>query len=325
MTTHIFGMILTQEGTFSNNRGEGEGTTANLQKVFRDGDQWSTVSAEAIRYALRESWQQNGEKLNRKMPDHTRSVYSDSEFKDGEWQKRLDDDLLGFMRADKSTLARRAPLEVTRAISITPWRGETMHNFASPGTNLSSDYEENHGELKLKDNASPHPYAVEVHHTRYQFGFALTPDALGREGNTGQSKHKSDEIKNRVEKALMGLVSLRRVGGAHARYFADYSAAVIVLRVTTDPAPRFLYCFEQDERDNIGVPRLAKMAGDDNTDILANELIVGATIPLVELDDLRENGVVVKDGAKAAVNAACEKVEKIKNQSHGSENTDDTK
>lgn len=322
MTTHIFGMILTQEGTFSNNRGEGEGTTANLQKVFRDGDQWSTVSAEAIRYALRESWQQNEEKLNRKMPDHTRSVYSDSKF--GKWWEHLDDDVLGYMYAKRATLSRRAPLEVTRAISITPWRGETMHNFASPGTNLSSDYE-NDGKWKLKDNASPHPYAVEIHHTRYQFGFALTPDALGREGNTGQGKHKPDEIKKRIETTLMGLVSLRRVGGAHARYFADYSAAVIILRVTTDPAPRFLYCFEQDERDNIGVPRLAKMVDGDNTDILANELIVGVTIPIVELDYLREKDVVVKDGAKAAVKEVWKKVEELKQQGSGNENTVDTK
>ena len=37
MTTHIFGMILTHQGTFSNNRGEGEGTTNTLQKVIRGG------------------------------------------------------------------------------------------------------------------------------------------------------------------------------------------------------------------------------------------------------------------------------------------------
>ena len=321
MTTHIFGMVLTQEGTFSNNRGEGEGTTANLQKVFRDGDQWTTVSAEAIRYALRESWQQDKECLNRKMPDHTKSVYSDSKFEDGKWQEYLDDDLLGFMRADSPTRARRAPLEVTRAISVTPWRGETMHNFSSPGTNLSSDYETRDDKLKLKDSASPHPHAVEVHHTRYQFGFALTPDAIGREGNIDPSKHECKEIKRRIEKALMGLVSLRRVGGAHARYFADYSAAAVVLRVTTDPAPRFLYCFDQDERGNINIPRLAKMAVDEDSDIPAKELIVGATIPVMGLDDLSKKGTVVKDGVKAAVKKA---VAKWENPICGNSKTDDT-
>ncbi len=306
MATHIFGMVLTQEGTFSNNRGEGEGVTSNLQKVFRNGDQWTTVSAEAIRYALREGWQFAGETLNRTMPDHSKSKYSDTEFAEGKWQARLDDDLLGFMRADNPTRARRAPLEVTRAISVTPWRGETMNNFASPGTNVSSDYEK---EGKLKKSASPHPHAVEVHHTRYQFGFALTPDAIGREGNNGESRHQPEEIVERVCKTLNGLVSLRRVGGAHARYFADYSAAAVVLRITSDPAPRFLYCFEQDEdRGDVSIPRLVEMSGDNDSDIPARELIITANISVAGFDELEEKGATVTSGVKMAVKKAGEKL-----------------
>ena len=78
---------------------------------------------------------------------------------------RLDDDVLGFMHASNDTVSRRAPLEVTRAISITPWTGEVMHNFASPGSNPA------------RAGNDPIPYSVEAHHTRYQFGFALTPES----------------------------------------------------------------------------------------------------------------------------------------------------
>ena len=79
------------------------------------------------------------------------------------------------------------------------------------------------------------PYSVEVHHTRYQFGFALTPDSLGRERNDADSTHDDAEKIRRIEATLNGLASLRRVGGAHARYFADYSPEILILRVTTDP------------------------------------------------------------------------------------------
>ena len=311
MSTHIFGMALTHEGTFSNNRGENEGNTNTLQKVIRNGDMFSTVSAEAIRYALRDGWQQAGEALNRRTLDHRAVEYTDRKFADDSWSNHLDDDVLGFMHAKDDTVSRRAPLEVTRAISITPWTGETMHNFASPGSNVSSDYEENGKELKLKDGVSPHPFSVEVHHTRYQFGFALTPDSLGRSGNKTLSVHTNKEKLRRIEVTLNGLASLRRVGGAHARYLADYSPEILILRVTTDPAPRMLYCFEQHEGSgNIRVCALEKKLG---RDINPKELIIGTAIDISGLSDLerddggqitsecRWKGATLTEGVKDAV------------------------
>src|SRR5271156_6359003 len=61
MTMHLFGTILTPQAVAHNNRGESEGTVSTLQKVIRNGDIYSTVSSEAIRYALRESWLSLGE------------------------------------------------------------------------------------------------------------------------------------------------------------------------------------------------------------------------------------------------------------------------
>ena len=306
MTIHIFGMALTHEGTFSNNRGENEGNTNTLQKVIRNGDLFSTVSAEAIRYALRDGWQQAGETLNRKTLDHRAVEYTDREFADGSWSNRLDDDVLGFMHASNDTVSRRAPLEVTRAISITPWTGETIHNFAAAGSNPA-----------VESNA-PIPYSVEVHHTRYQFGFALTPDSLGRESNDADSAHDDDEKIRRIESTLDGLASLRRVGGAHARYFADYSPEILILRLTTDPAPRMLYCFEQHEGSGkISVGALEKKLGKD---IDPDELIIGAAIDIAKLGDLERddcgkitadglwNGATLTEGVKDAVKKCVERL-----------------
>ena len=286
MTTHIFGMILTHQGTFSNNRGEGEGTTNTLQKVIREGDLYSTVSAEAIRYALREQWQEQNETLNRRTLDHRQVQISDGEF--ANWQNNLDDDVLGFMHAQQDTVSRRGNLEVARGISTTPWAGEVMQNFASPGSNPIG-------------NEHPIPYAVEVHHTRYQFGFALTPDSLGRERNYDDQGEPIDSVLDdeerirRIQVTLDGLCNLRRVGGAHARYFSDYSPEAIILRVTDDPAPRMLYCFRQSDTGELSIQELINKV--EAGDIAASELVIGTTLDIKELLGIEPE----KDAVKAGV------------------------
>ena len=344
MTTHIFGMILTHQGTFSNNRGEGEGTTNTLQKVIREGELYSTVSAEAIRYALREGWQKDKpENLNRRTLSHEKVKYEDGEFWAWSGQERLelikkelsqkkkalsneedpekketqgkeiekqekeleekfeqyanekylDDDVLGFMHAQEKTVSRRGNLEVTRAISTTPWAGEIMQNFASPGSNPIGN-----------GNDNPIPYAVEVHHTRYQFGFALTPDALGRErncddqGNPMNSSHNAEERRRRVQATLDGLCNLRRVGGAHARYFSDYSPEAFILRITDDPAPRMLYCFRQTDTGELSIRELINKV--EAGDITASELVIGTTLDIAELRGVETNG----DGDEAGQNGS---------------------
>ncbi|EMM80859.1 hypothetical protein LEP1GSC037_0249 [Leptospira interrogans str. 2006001854] len=68
MSLHIFGTILTPHGVAANNRGENEGNLSTLQKLLWNGEVHSTVSGEAIRYALRETWMEDHENLlNRKL------------------------------------------------------------------------------------------------------------------------------------------------------------------------------------------------------------------------------------------------------------------
>ncbi|MEG6549642.1 type I-B CRISPR-associated protein Cas7/Cst2/DevR [Desulfocurvibacter africanus] len=288
MAIHIFGMILTHQGTFANNRGENEGNATTLQKVFRKGELYTTVSAESIRYALREHWQAAGESLNRVVEGQRSCSFCHREF--NKWHENLDDDVLGFMHAQKDTLSRRGILEITRAVSLTPWRGEIMHNFATAGSNPAVS------------TSNPIPYAVEVHDTRYHYGFALTPEYFGREGLGSEDTLSFDEKASRLAKVLSGLASLRRVGGNHARYFADYSPEAIVLRVTDDPAPRFLYCFAQDEVGNLSLEALkARVEGED---IKPSELIIGSSLNISGANELESLGATIHRGVMKAVEEA---------------------
>ena len=274
MSKHLFGMVLTHQGTYANNRGENEGNASTLQKVLRNGELYTTVSSDSIRYAIREGWQMQGEELNRTMPDHRTCTFKDREF--SEWTKYIDDDVLGFMHARQETKSRRGLMEITRAISTTPWRGEMMHNFASPGSNPA-----------VSSN-DPIPYAVEVHDTRYQFGFAITPAFMGREGLGSVESLEAQKKKERLKAVLEGIISLRRVGGNHSRYLTDYSPEAIVLRWTDDPAPRFLYCFMQSEDGVVSLqPLLAKINGGD---ITPEEIIVGTSMDIPELASIGSKG-----------------------------------
>ncbi|MBI4661754.1 MAG: type I-B CRISPR-associated protein Cas7/Cst2/DevR [Verrucomicrobia bacterium] len=273
MTMHLFGTILTPQAVAHNNRGESEGgTISTLQKVIRNGDIYSTVSSEAIRYAVREGWlDDKGLTLNRKV-SHNGSEWTDKEFKKP--QDHIDDDVLGYMHAKQETVSRRGILEISRAVSTTPWPGTISSHFASPGSNPA-----------VSTN-NPIPYQCEIHDTRYQYTFALTPDALLK------------DKKKRTEKALVAIQNLRRPAGNHARFLFDFAPEAVVLRWTPDPAPRMMFCFEQSEGGRLSLARLvARVKGGD---VDPKELAVGTAESVDGVEELRKLGVAVHDGVKKA-------------------------
>ena len=302
MSLHIFGNIITHHGTAANNRGESDGNTTTLQKLVWQGQVHSTVSAEAIRFALRRCMLEDGQTVNRVWDEESRSnMWKDAAFAD--FAEYVDSDLLGFMSAEAAkeenseeavegkakpkakgkVTARRSVLEVSRAVSLTPWPGDVVFAAASPGATPSA----------AKKGTNPAPYSGEVHATRYQYGFALTPARL--------------KEASRALLALRYLVSLGPVAGNHARFLFDFSPESLVLRITQDPAPRLLYCFVM----NNGVPSMAELlhriqAGD----VLPSELVVGGAIAATEEGQaIKRLGATVEDGVKKAVTAAVTKVE----------------
>lgn len=267
MALHIFGAIVTGPGCAANNRGESEGNITTLQKILWQDQVHTTVSAEAIRWALRYYWQVGaGLPVNRRWDDET----EDHQWQDPNWkgwtekdgQIYIDDDLLGFMRAEgaktegeedtqaprgrraKGTVnKRRGVLEVTRAISTTPYAGDISFNAKSGEKGRTS------------------LYGTEMHATRYQYGFALTPERLRK--------------KEHCLFALEGLAKLGEVGGNHSRFLFDFSPESMILRLSQDPAPRILYCFQEDNGTIIAPEFVRKVeAGDLNPE----ELYIGGKI-----------------------------------------------
>lgn len=297
MSKHLFGIVCTQHGTAANNRGETEGNVTTLQKILWNGDVHTTVSAEAIRWAIRYFWQRRGLTLNRQWQDERNiHTWEDPEFQQGA-ARFTDDDVLGFMSAQKAreeanlaevaspgtrrqrtrgtTDLRRARLEITRAVSLTAWSGDVTFNAASIGATPSA----------ARQGAFPVPYATELHATRYQYGFALTPEDLADRG--------------RALDVVDALVGLGEVAGNHARFLFDFSPESIVFRWTDDFAPRMLYGFQDAGNGRVHAETVLRRvrAGD----IDPKELIVGGE--LAETTDgaaLRELGATVQPGVRQA-------------------------
>jgi CRISPR-associated protein Cst2 len=310
MSKHLFGLVVTPHGTAANNRGENEGNITTLQKLLWNGEMHTTVSAEAIRWALRYYWQRTGINVNRKWNDDT----NDHEWVDKLWlpwtdpdgagrdqETFIDDDMLGFMLAEAAdsdgsdtgdglkkqkmelderykTLSkdeqkadagkelkkqikelderirllskgtcdkRRGVLEVSRAISLSPFAGDITFNAKS-------------GE---KSNTSL--YGTEIHATRYQYGFALTPEAL--------------RVPSRALAAVDAVTSLSEVAGNHSRFLYDFSPDAVIYRWTDDFAPRMLYGFALADDQQITLPEV--LGRIEYGDIDPKEIIVGASTP----------------------------------------------
>jgi CRISPR-associated protein Cst2 len=276
MSQHLFATIVTSTAVAANNRGEGDGSTlSTLQKITRGSDQYTTVSAESIRWGLREYFQDlDSTKVNRTF-DPDRDVYN---LKNERFSAKdfVDDDLFGYMDAKKgkdnedATTKRRGALEVSRAISLDPFWGDIA--FGSKGG--------------TKGKTSIH--SSEVHCTAYQYTIALTPESL--------------KDPKRAALLLDAIGAVRHVGGNHARFLYDFRPESIVIRVTQDPSPWIMDSFKR-MGEGIGCPKLKRLV--EVKDVAANELIVAGEIADTrDGKQLQELGVKVHRGVKEAIAAA---------------------
>lgn len=276
MSQHLFVTVVTATAVAANNRGEGDGSTlSTLQKITRGNDQYTTVSAEAIRWGLREYLQNaSAESTNRTFdPDKDQYNFKDEKFNP---KKFVDDDLFGFMDAKKggdnkdATMKRRGALEVSRAVSLDPFWGDI--SFGSKGGK--------------KDNKSIH--STEVHYTAYQYTIALTPESL--------------QDASRAALILDAIAAVRHVGGNHARFLYDFRPESIVLRVTQDPSPWIMDSFKR-LGNTVRCPKLLRLV--EVGDVAASELIVAGEIAdTPDGERLSKLGVKVVRGVKEAIAVA---------------------
>jgi len=308
-TNYLYGTVLTSgEQVAANNRGDTlGGNTTTLQKIFLGEDVHTTVSAEAIRFALRYRFQLQGLNVNRKYV-YDRGKYelryrSDADEKREYWKVEqdekslkyvskgkddifIDDDIMGFMVAKRGQEEREdaekgakiwaSPLAIGRAISLRPYRGELSFNCVSG--------KKTKGELSL--------YNAEMHTTEYQYFFGLNLS------NVIDLKH--------VDPLLDAILDPPAVAGNHARFAYAFYPASIVLRVTNAHSSRIQNCFDLDEDlGSFTVRRLLDQVR--RGDITAKELIMGGDVAgsadALKLEEFGVKASKMQDGDRVAFGA----------------------
>lgn len=336
MTTHyLYGTILTAQAVAANNRGDNLGNTTTLQKVFVNDDLHTTVSAEAIRFALRYRFQLQGLKVNRSYHGAMeRLVYVDE--KRERWNPKdpssvfIDDDVMGFMNAvaaraeqeDDEEGNEEAAEEIAASVKKkSKAKGKAAKEIAAPvkkeskakGTTTKRNsplsigravsLRPYRGEISynsvsgIKEKGRLSLYSAEMHTTEYQYSFGLNLGDIVQKENIGH--------------VIDALFDPPSVAGNHARFAYDFSPSSVVLRITTAHSSRIQNCFVHDEQNHCcSLKRLVERVR--SGDVPASEILVGGDIvSTTEGTELKGLGCFARPGVDAVAKEARARVAKL--------------
>ena len=337
MTTHyLYGTILTAQAVAANNRGDNLGNTTTLQKVFVNDDLHTTVSAEAIRFALRYRFQLQGLKVNRSYHGAMeRLVYVDE--KREKWNPKdpssvfIDDDVMGFMnaaaaRAEQEDEAEEENEEAAEEIAASvkkksKAKGKTAKEIAAPVKKESKakgqvtkrnsplsigravSLRPYRGEISynsvsgVKEKGKLSLYSAEMHTTEYQYSFGLNLGDIVQKENIGH--------------VIDALFDPPSVAGNHARFAYDFSHSSVVLRITAAHSSRIQNCFVHDEQNHgCSLKRLVDRVR--SGDVPASEILVGGDIvSTAEGTELKRLHCFASSGVDAVAREARARIAKL--------------
>jgi CRISPR-associated protein Cst2 len=258
---NLFATVLTYAAPSSNYRGESEENRTVLQKIVKDKKEFTVISPESIRNALREMLIKAGVPSNRKrLHDQDQLAVEFQEFPNAE--KYGDDFIFGFMVADNEAIKknkglpskRDSILRMNMAVSLNPYRFDAT--FHQSPKNTETDSNKN---TFWKNSANSALLHREISHTAYQYPFALA---------YSDCKEKQDWVK-----ALLNAISeLSDVAGGHARSYYEMAPKSIVARLTPSLVAGFnTYGFDENG-DFVELSRL------NPDDLPADEFWIGGEI-----------------------------------------------
>lgn len=266
MYKNLFATVLTYPAPSSNYRGESEENRTVLQKIAKGKKEYTVISPESMRNALREMLIKAELPCNRKrLHDQDQLAVEFKEFPNAE--KYADDFLFGFMVADNAAISeneglaakRDSVLRMNLAVALTPYRFDaTFHQSplnagGSPWQNAST-------------SALLHR---EIAHTAYQYPFALA--------------YSDCKAQPKWTKALLNAIAqLSDVAGGHARSYYEMAPKSIVARLTPSLVAGYdTYGFNEEGQ-------FTDLSRINDSDLPANEFWIGGEIAR-DMDDAQKN------------------------------------
>lgn len=198
---------------------------SSIKKIqMADGSEYPYKSSQAIRRDLREQLAVMGEKISE---TETAKQTKGAATTQGKPQEYIDDDLFGFMLADKETVKRTSPVRVSPLISLEPYRGEL-------------DFATNY--MGVKAGGNPNIFESEIHSGFYRGTILIELDRVGvADAQTYELNLDNSERKRRVTVLLDAIQNLWGVG-RQSRFLADISPKFICAALLSVKNPIFLEC-----------------------------------------------------------------------------------
>ncbi|CCO07754.1 type I-B CRISPR-associated protein Cas7/Cst2/DevR [Desulforamulus hydrothermalis] len=200
---------------------------SSIKKIqMADGSEYPYKSSQAIRRDLREQLAVLGETLSEA---ETAKQTKGAATTQGKPQEFIDDDLFGFMLADKETVKRTSPVRVSPLIALEPYRGEL-------------DFATNY--MGVKAGGTPNIFESEIHSGFYRGTILIELDRVGvADAPTYKLELENAEKKRRVAVLLDAIQNLWGVG-RQSRFLADISPKFICAALLTVKNPIFLECLK---------------------------------------------------------------------------------
>ncbi|MBE7380483.1 MAG: type I-B CRISPR-associated protein Cas7/Cst2/DevR [Leptolyngbya sp. SIO1E4] len=269
MNKNLFATVLTYPAPSSNYRGESEENRTVLQKIAKGRQEYTVISPESMRNALREMLQKAEVPCNRtRLHNEEQLAVEFKEFPNAE--KYADDFLFGFLVADKEAIKKNKGLPAKRdsvlrmnmAVALTPYRFDaTFHQ--SPL---------NAGNSPWRNSSTSALLHREVAHTAYQYPFALT--------------YSDCKAQPEWTKALLNAIAqLSDVAGGHARSYYEMAPKSIVARLT----PSLIAGFNTYGFDEQG--HFSELSRIKENDLPANEFWIGGELAR-DIDESRKTELV---------------------------------
>ncbi len=265
MNKNLFATVLTYPAPSSNYRGESEENRTVLQKIAKGRQEYTVISPESMRNALREMLQKAEVPCNRtRLHNEDQLAVEFKEFPNAE--KYADDFLFGFLVADKEAIKKNKGLPAKRdsvlrmnmAVALTPYRFDaTFHQ--SPL---------NAGSSPWRNSSTSALLHREVAHTAYQYPFALA-----------YSDCKAQPEWTKV--LLQAISQLSDVAGGHARSYYEMAPKSIVARLT----PSLIAGFDTYGFDEQG--EFSELTRIHKDDLSADEFWVGGELAR-DMDETRK-------------------------------------
>jgi len=210
---------------------------SSIKKIqMPDGREYPYKSSQAIRRDLREQLAVMGEELSKVEVAKTAKGAATTQCKPQEF---IDDDLFGFMDAQKETVKRTSPVRVSPLVALNPYRGEL-------------DFATNY--MGVKAGGTPNIFESEIHSGLYRGTILIELDRVGvSDSPTYALDLDNSEKKRRISVLLDAFQNLWGVG-RQSRFLADISPKFVCAALIKVKNPIFLECVKVIDEGIVNIP-----------------------------------------------------------------------